>query len=330
MASSSALSSSEDHTSGTDLSYIPTEEERQIDTSTWSITKCKKLQHMIDFHEEYQHVFREKASLHTIMKNRITHMNPPMPDMVCQEEMQNATLENDVIKEQIIDAQGRKVKKLKPLLIKSEPDREHVHHIHSDDNLPLIPEEQFTQKQEITVNSYSETISSESSSEDRTLTAKTEDTTTSMEEHINNNTSIDSTENKVTEIESALHQIASSLQSAAGAYMALASCIRDLEPYEIPQIISQIPPPPVNISVPMQKALAADTKDKIVNYLICGEYELTKTSWSKLQKTYSVTRGRIYSALKGKKMPGGSQYHQLRKHARKLETTTSSTNSEIN
>ena len=187
---------------------------------------------MIEFHEEYQHIFGEKASLHTIMKNRITHMNPPMPDMVCQEEMQNATLENDVIIEHIIDAQGRKVKKLKPLLIKSEPDREHVHHIHSNDNLPSIPEEQFTQKREITINSYSETISSKSSSEDRTLTAETEDTTTSMEEHINNNTSIDSTENKVTEIESALHQIASSLQSAAGAYMALASCIRDLEPYE--------------------------------------------------------------------------------------------------
>ena len=151
-----------------------------------------------------------------------------------------------------------------------------------------------------------------------------------MEEHINNNTSSDNTENKVTEIESALHQIVSSLQSAAGAYMTLASCIHDLEPSEIPQIISQIPPPPVNISVPMQKALAADTKDRIVNYLIHGEYELTKTSWSKLQKKYGVTRGRIYSALKGKKMPEGSQYQLQRKHARKLETATSSNNSEIN
>ena len=159
------------------------------------------------------------------------------------------------------------------------------------------------------------------------LTAKTDDTSTSMEEHINNNTSIGSTENKVTEIESALHQIASSLQSAAGAYMTLASCICDLEPYEIPQLLSQIPPPPVNISVPMQKALAADTKDKVLNYLIQGEYELTKTSWSKLQEKYDVTRGRIYSALKGEKMPGGSQYQQQRKCARKLETTTSSTSS---
>ena len=330
MASSSTSSPSEENSSGTDLSIIPTKEERCIDTSTWSITKCKKLQHMIEFHKEYQHIFGEKASLHTIMKNRITHMNPPMPDVVCQEEMQNATHENDVIIEYITDAQGIKVKKLRPILIKSKPDREHTHHIHSDDNLPSIPEDNFTQKQEITVHSYSKTISSKSSSEDRTLTAEMEDTSTSMEEHIDNNTSIDMHENKVTEIESALHQIVSSLQSAAGAYMTLASCIRKLEPYEIPQILTQIPPPPVNISVPMQKALAADTKDKIINYLIHGEYELTTTSWSKLQKKYGVTRGRIYSALKGKKMPGGSQYQQLKKHARKLETTTSSTNSDVN
>ena len=65
----------------------------------------------------------KKASILTIMKNRITHMNPPMPDSLCKEEMQNATIENDVIIEYITDAQGRKVKKLKPLLIKSEPDR---------------------------------------------------------------------------------------------------------------------------------------------------------------------------------------------------------------
>ena len=206
---------------------------------------------MIEFHEEYQHVFREKASLCTIMKNRITHMNPPMPDVVCQEEMQNATLENNVIIEYITDAQGKRVKKLKPLLIKSKPDREHVHHIHSNDNLPSILEDNFTQKQEITVNSYSKTISSESSSEDRTLTAETEDTSTSMEEHIDDNMNIKGKENKVTEIESALYQIVTSLQSAAGAYMTLASCIHDLDPYEIPQIISQIPPPPINVSIPI-------------------------------------------------------------------------------
>ena len=98
-------------------------------------------------------------------------MNPPIPKSVCEEEMQNANLDtNEVIIEYITDAQGNKVKKLKPLLIKSEPDREYVHHIHSDDNLPAVPEDNFIQKREVTVDSYSETISSNLSCDDSTIT----------------------------------------------------------------------------------------------------------------------------------------------------------------
>ena len=44
------------------------------------------------------------------MKKRISHMNPPMSDSVCKEEMQNDTINNDVIIEYITDVQGGKVK----------------------------------------------------------------------------------------------------------------------------------------------------------------------------------------------------------------------------
>ena len=99
-------------------------------------------------------------------------MNPPIPKSVCEEEMQNANLDtNEVIIEYITNVQGNKVKKLKPLLIKSEPDREYIHHIHSDNNLPAVPEDNFIQKREVTVDSYSETISSNLSSDDITITA---------------------------------------------------------------------------------------------------------------------------------------------------------------
>ena len=201
MAFVSNSSPSEDNTSGTDLSNIHTEDEEHIDTSMWTPAKQKKLQHMVEFSDEYQHVFGEKASMWTIMKNRITHMNPPMPDSVCKEEMQNA--ENDVIIEYITDAQGRKVKKLKPLLIKSEPDREYTQHIHSDDNLPNVPEDNFMQKREVTIDSYSETISSDSSSNDRTITAETENSTSSMEDIIEDNSYIKET--NATDIETSLH-----------------------------------------------------------------------------------------------------------------------------
>ena len=189
---------------GTDLSIINTEDEIHIDTMNWTPAKWKKLQHMTEFHEEYQWMFGERASIHTIMKRRIYHMNPPMPDSVCREEMQNATVENDII-EYITDAQGKKIKKLKPLLIKTEPDREYVQHVHRDNNLPDVPEDNFIQKREVTVDSYNETVSSDSSSDDSTITADHEDSTSSM---------VDKScvwEADSTGIEASLHWIASGI-----------------------------------------------------------------------------------------------------------------------
>ena len=102
---------------------------------------------MTAFHEEYQCVFGEKASIQTKMKRRISHMNPPIPKSVCMEEMQSAHLDtNEVIIEYITNAHGNKIKKLKPMLIKSEPDREYAQHVPSDDNLPALPKENFTQR----------------------------------------------------------------------------------------------------------------------------------------------------------------------------------------
>ena len=206
-------STSEDtQTSGTDLEEINTKDEMNTDISKWSDKERKKWQHMKEFHEEYQKVFGDQASLHTIIRKRIAHMNPPIPHSVCEEEMQDASLDTkEVIIEYITDAHGNKVKKLKPLLIKSEPNRTYVQHIPSDDELPVVSEDKFIQKREITIDSYSESISSDDeASDDRTVTADSdslaaqsfEDTPCKLETN-------------VVEIEATLNQIASGLQSAA-------------------------------------------------------------------------------------------------------------------
>ena len=76
--------------------------------------------------------------------------------------------------------------------------------------------------------------------------------------------------------------------------------------------------------MPVRKALMVDRENKIVYYLLCREYELNKTSWSKLQKKYSISRSKVYATLKGKGRPGGSQYHQKKKKQRiKVEATMS-------
>ena len=108
--------------SDTNLSAVDTEDELHTDTSIWTPADRKKLQHMTEFHEEYQHVFGKGASIQTILKRRISHMSQPMPKSVCEEEMQSAHLDrNEVIIEYMADAHGNKIKRLKPMLIKSYP-----------------------------------------------------------------------------------------------------------------------------------------------------------------------------------------------------------------
>ena len=239
--------------------------------------------------------------------------------------MQNAHMDtNEVIIVYMTDAHGNKIKKLKPLLIKSEPDREYTQHIPSYDNLPAVPEENFTQKKEVTVDSYSESISSnDESSYDRTVTADSDSSATSGFEEMSCKWEANSKGIKAT-----LHQIALGLQSAAEGYLTLASHISKVAPYEFPQVIAQIPPPPMAVHMPIRKALLVDGENKAVNYLLHGEYELNKTSWSKLQKKYHISRNKIYAALKGKGRPRGSQYRQKRKQMVKPEATASTSHSE--
>ena len=234
-------------------------------------------------------------------------MNPPMPKAVCEEEMQSAHLDDsEVIIEYMTDAQGNKVKKLKPIFIKSEPEREHTHHIDSSDDLPAVPEENFTQKREVTVDSYSESISLEDdSSNDRTLTANSDSSAAPAFKE-----APCEWEANTKGIEATLHQIATGLQSVAGGYLALASHMSKVAPYELPQVVAQIPPPPMDVPMPIRKALLVDSESKVINHLIHGEYELTNTSWSKLQKNYYVSRNKIYTAIKEKRRPGGFQNRQ--------------------
>ena len=113
-----------------------------------------------------------------------------------------------------------KLKKLKPILIKSKPDREYTHHVVSDDDLPAVPEENFTQKREVTMDSYSESISSndEESSDNRTVIADSNSSAAPAFKEVPCKWEANSKG-----IEATQHQIAVGLQSAAEGYLALAS-----------------------------------------------------------------------------------------------------------
>ena len=224
---------------------------------------------------------------------------------------------NEVIVEFITDSKGNRVKRLKPLFIKSEPNKTYIQHIPSDDELPSVPEEQFNQKHEITIDSFSETVSSDDESDDRTVTTDSD----SSEAQDFEDTPYQ-VETKATDIEATLNQIASGLQSAANGYLALASQLPNLSPYELPQTIAQIPPLPIDVPMAIRKALTIDGKSKTIHHVICGDYELNNISWNQLQDKYKVMHDTVYTALKGKRRPGGLQYRQKKKIKPEVASTS--------
>ena len=71
--------------------------------------------------------------------------------------------------------------------------------------------------------------------------------------------------------EATLHQIAAGLQSVAEGYLALASHISKVVLNELPQVVSQIPLTPMDVPMPIQKALLVDGESEVINHLIHEE-----------------------------------------------------------
>ena len=127
-----------------------------------------------------------------------------------------------------MDTQGNKIRKLRPIfIIKSEPDREHVH-VDRNENLPDVLEENFTMMRKETVDLYSESISSDDepcnvvmilADSDSSKAANFEDATVGLELDLK-------------KIEATLCQIATGLKTASDDYLELALCTPHLVPYE--------------------------------------------------------------------------------------------------
>ena len=135
-------------------------------------------------------------------------------------------------------------------------------------------------ERERNVDSYSESISwDDEPSDERTITADSESFEAAVFEDAMVGWEVDPEG-----IETTVHQIATGLKHASDGYLALAMHITHVAPYELLQVIAQIPPPPVDVPIPIRKALLIDGKSKTISYLIHGEYELADTSWSKPQE----------------------------------------------
>ena len=196
--------------------------------------------------------------------------------------------------------------------------------MNSDENLPDVPEENFTRERERTVDSYSESISlDDEPSDERPITADNDSSKAEVFEDAMVGWELDSKG-----IEATLHQIATGLKNCSDGYLALASHIAHVDSYALLQIIAQIPQPPMNKPIPIRKALLVDGESKTVSYLIDGEYKLTIHPDPSCKKKYHISRDKVYTGVKGKKRPGGSQYQQKNKKKKQTKAMSDITKGE--
>ena len=102
--------------------------------------------------------------------------------------------------------------------------------MNSDENLPDVSEENFTREREKTVDSYNESISlDDEPSGERTITTDSDSSEAAVFED-----AIVAWELDPKGIEAMLHQIVTGLKNASDGYLALASSIAHVAPYELP------------------------------------------------------------------------------------------------
>ena len=71
-------------------------------------------------------------------------------------------------------------------------------------------------------------------------------------------------------------------------------------PYELPQVIAQIPSPPMGVPMPIRTALLIDGENKAVNYLIHREYELNKLHGLNCRRNIALAETKFTLPLKEK------------------------------
>ena len=74
--------------------------------------------------------------------------------------------------------------------------------------------------------------------------------------------------------------------------------------------------------IAIRKALTIDGERKTIHHLIRGDYELNHLSSTNLQHKYAVSRDTIYTAVKGKQRPRGSQYRRKKKRKPDVASTS--------
>ena len=223
----------------------------------------------------------------------------------------------------MVDKDGKMVKKVKPILIKKELNREHASKVPFERHpgeIFFADDERVLCRETEPVEYYEEATNDKDYKEDDDDVISIESDSTAAESMLDE----DFETTDPVQIDRALQEITTRLHQAADGYETLRNLLPTILVTEVAEVVQAAPTPYLQ---PMSKAaiqaLQTLGEDQLISQACVLEYQAGATQ-AVLMRKYGIGWDRLYKAIHGKVHPGGAQYQMLKKEqsTTKEEDTT--------
>ena len=283
-----------------------TEEELEEEFNKLSASDKIRYNQWVEFHEHYQRT-HGIAGMSSQIFCYISDLNKPaVPTEVAKEELANVDIDEEQVQiVKMVDKNGKMVKKVKPIMIKKELDREHATEIPFE----VTPGEiVFTDAERVPLQTTPPIEYVEEVTDDEDY--KDDDEVISIESDSSAAKSMLDEDFETINPNTSLMKITARLRQAAEGFEELWKMLRSVPVTDIPTLIEETPLPYLTLmSKALVQALQSVREERLVVLALHEEHGKGASQVSLMLK-YGVTRNRLHKVITGTSKPGGSQYQQ--------------------
>ena len=274
-----------------------------------------------DFHTKYQRSMGIGGSVSQIIRNISNQNKPLIPEEILRREFEEVHIDPDQVQIKcMVDQDGRKVKKVKPILIKKELTMNYAtqvpFEVDSDEEFFFFTDEECIPYADCP---YKPKIEEETDDEDYVdddvsleVDSDSSDALSMLDENLEDTDPV--------KLDDALQQIVMGLHQVADGFEALKDLLPTVPVTDVAKIVQAALTPYLQ---PMSKAaiqaLQTLREEDLINHACLTEFQ-KGVSQAALMRRYDVGRDRLYKILHGKTRPGGMQYQTLKREDVKVKT----------
>ena len=288
--------------SSLDIIQKLTEEELEEEFRKLSASNKIKFNQWVQFHDTYQRTHGIAGTSQII--RYISNLNKPaIPTEIAKEELTNVDIDEEQVQIiRMVDKDGKIIKKVKPILIKKEIDREYTSKVPFEKHTGEISfkdDERVPYRETEPVEYFKEATDDEDYLEDDEILS-VESNSSATESMLDED--FENTDPMM--FDASLMKITDGLRQATEGFEELRQMIPSIPVTDMPKIIEETPIPYLTpLSKEMVRALQSVGEEKLVDLVLYEEYQKGATQVSLMGK-YRITRNRLYKVITGTTRPG--------------------------